>query len=326
MNPKISIIILNWNGCKDTVECLESVYKINYDNYNVILVDNASDDDSIEKIREFSSKIKIRNNSNVSNIDALEYEENEIDSVVGERDRIKELILLKNSENYGFAKGNNIGIKFAFRGFKPDYILSLNNDTIVDENFLSELIKTSEKYEDVGIYSPKLLNADNHKLIDSTGHIISWGRIVDRGYGKVDKHQYDDKNKVMGAKGAAALYKREMLESIGLFKESFITSYEDAELSWRASKNSWKAIYVPKSVVYHKGERSIKKDNSKFSYFWGLSLRNMAVTVKEYGNLNQKILFTFLLIYFMIGSFILRTTGKRNYGINHINLIKKLYE
>jgi GT2 family glycosyltransferase len=330
MKPRIVIIILNWNGWVDTIDCLESLYQIDYDNYNVIVVDNASEDDSIKKIKEFSSKLRIKSNYSILNVNIMEYGENEIKSAVLDengKNITKELIVLKNSKNYGYAKGNNLGIQFAFNlFFDLDYILLLNNDTILEKNFLIELIKATKDEEKVGIYSPKLLDADNHRIIDSTGHIISCGRIIDRGHGKVDKHQYDDKTKVIGAKGAAALYKREMLESIGLFRESFIISYEDAELSWRANKNLWEARYVPNSVVYHKGERSIKKDHAKFSYFWGLSLRNMVSTVKEYGNNNQKISFTFFLIYFMMGSFILKVMGIRNYEINYIHLIKKLYD
>nr|WP_319374969.1 glycosyltransferase family 2 protein [uncultured Methanobacterium sp.] len=216
-------------------------------------------------------------------------------------------------------------MKFAFRVFNPDYILLLNNDTVVDKNFLKELIKATENQDRVGIYSPKLLNAENPKIIDSTGHIISWGRIIDRGHGKIDKHQYDKKFNVIGAKGAGAFYKSEMLESIGLFKESYVMIYEDAELSWRANKNSWKSIYVPKSIIYHKGERSIKKDNTKWFYFWGLTLKNMTSTVKDYGNIYQKTLFALYLTYLMIGSYLLRIMRIRNTEINYVLLIKKLY-
>ena len=131
----------------------------------------------------------------------------------------------------------------------------------------------------------------------------------------------------MGAKGAACLYKVEMLESIGLFNEKYITSYEDAELSWRANRNLWKAKYVPKSIVYHKISKSIKKDDSEILFYQMLSLKNMTLTVKKYGKLNEKILFTFVIIKFMLLSFMARRIGKTYYGkLNYINNIKRLYD
>lgn len=330
MSSKVSIIILNWNGHEDTLECLESLYQISYPDFNVIVVDNASKDESIEKIESYClNKVQLgieNHNHNITGLicDEKDYNSFKLNSNVKMFN--KELILLKNSKNYGYAKGNNIGMKFAFKVFNPDYILLLNNDTVVDENFLDELIDATENQENVGIYSPKLLNYSFPQIIDSTGHIFRWGRLTDRGSGKKDKNQYDNKTEIIGAKGAAGLYKREMLQSIGLFKEDYITYYEDAELSWRAYRNSWGAKYVPGSIVYHKGESSIKKDSEKVSYFRNLSLKNMTITVKEYGNNTQKVLFTILIIYFMIGSYILRLTGIRNSGIDYIYLFKKLYE
>ncbi|MCE5214153.1 MAG: glycosyltransferase, partial [Methanobacterium sp.] len=102
--PKVTIVIVNWNGWEDTIECLKSLYHVNYTNFNIIIVDNHSQDDSVKKIKD--------------------YIEN------------KKLILIVNDENYGFAEGNNIGIRYAQKNFNPDYILLLNNDTIVDKEFL----------------------------------------------------------------------------------------------------------------------------------------------------------------------------------------------
>jgi hypothetical protein len=299
---KIIIIILNWNGWDDTIECLESVYQINYPNYEVILVDNNSQDDSIKKIREhFSNKTNLKSQIKDLNIKLLEYEEKTFNSINRDEKRLdQKLIILKNSKNYGYAKGNNIGMKIALKIFYPDYILLLNNDTIVDKNFLKELINATKNQEKVGIFAPKILNANNRHVLDSTGHIISWGRVVDRGSKKIDKNQYDNRIEVIGAKGAACLYKREMLESIGLFREDLVTQYEDAEFSWRAYINSWKAIYVPQSIVYHKIGRSIKKEDSKLLYFQRLSIKNITSTVKEYGTIKQKILFSFILLKFII--------------------------
>ncbi|BDZ71822.1 glycosyltransferase family 2 protein [Methanobacterium petrolearium] len=216
MNPNVTIIILNWNGWQDTIECLESVFQNDYPNYNVIVVDNDSKDDSVNRIKKYCSN----RTNHTSRINCLDtklsvYEEKDFNSINldVEKEKNTNLIIFKNSENYGYAKGNNIGMKIALKVFNPDYILLLNNDTIVNKEFLKELIMAVKKHETVGIFAPKILNANNPNIIDSAGHIFRWGRIVDRGSEKVDKNQYDAKTEVIGAKGAACLYKREMLES-----------------------------------------------------------------------------------------------------------------
>ena len=129
MNPLITIIILNWNGWKDTIECLESLYQINYTNFEVILVDNHSEDGSIQKIREYCKgklevKSKFFNYMNKNKpIKLIEFSNQETHNYLHKRDDSnllsRKLILLKNDENYGFAEGNNIGIRFALKNLKP---------------------------------------------------------------------------------------------------------------------------------------------------------------------------------------------------------------
>ena len=151
-NPKVSIIILNWNGWKDTLECLESLYQINYPNYDVIVIDNGSEDESIKKIREYC-KGKIETKSDFFEysednkpIKIFEFKEEELETkktINNEFSSLspnKRLILIKNHKNYGFAEGSNIGIRFALKSFNSDYILLLNNDTVVDKTFLTELV------------------------------------------------------------------------------------------------------------------------------------------------------------------------------------------
>jgi GT2 family glycosyltransferase len=220
MNPKVSIIILNWNGWEDTIECLESLYQITYPNYEVIVVDNGSEDESIAKLEIYcEGEIKVESEKEIRDLPSN-----------------RKLIIIKNEKNYGFAEGNNIGMRYALKALNlnPDYILLLNNDTVVDKEFLRELAKAGMSYGRIGICGAKLLKMHNPKIIDSTGHILRMGRVVDRGTRKIDKGQYDNKTDVIGAMAAACLYKREMLEDIGLFDRSFFTVYEDAELSWRA--------------------------------------------------------------------------------------------
>ncbi|MBI5680684.1 MAG: glycosyltransferase family 2 protein [Methanobacterium sp.] len=307
MYPEVSIIILNWNGWKDTIECLESLYQINYPNYTVIIADNASEDDSINKIKKYC-KGKIKTESkffkfNIENkpIKIVEFSEKETKKSSPPKKEFlnmpsnKKLILIKNDKNYGFAEGNNIPMRYALKALKTEYILLLNNDTVVKPEFLNELIDVGECNEKVGILGPKLLNAYDTNIIDSAGHVIKWGRIVDRGHGEVDNGQYDHDNKVIGAMAAASLYKSKMLVNIGLFDKSYITLYEDAELSWRANKKGWNARSVPNSIVYHKRGQSIRKKDI-ITEMMVLSTKNTVKTVLLYGSSFQRFLFTFTLL------------------------------
>jgi len=276
---KVSIIIVNWNGKKYLSDCLTSVLNQTYPNYEIILVDNGSNDGSIEFVREKYPEVKIT----------------------------------KLDKNYGFAKGNNIGMKEALKDKDVKYIALLNNDTKVDKNWLSELVKVVASDEKIGICTSKILRMDK-LTIDSTGHVLRLGMLADRGRNKIDRGQYDDKLDIFGACAAACLYKREMLEEIGLFDESFFAYYEDAELSWRAYKNGWKARYVPTSVVYHKGGGTSKK-NKEFEREMGfLCARNWARAVRRHATPLQKSLFISALARTAIMSWIGMRIGRNVIG------------
>jgi len=179
------------------------------------------------------------------------------------------------------------------------------------------MVNVAESDEKVGIVGCKLLNADNPQIIDSTGHIINWGRIVDRGHGKVDKGQYDHEIEIMGAMAACALYKKEMLRETGLLDTSYVTLGEDADLSWKAHNLGWKALYTPDAVVYHKRGRTITK-KSVIPEMTVLSLKNTAEYVTRYGNSYNKLLFLFLItkegLFVLTGSIIGRNeTNKGEY-------------
>ena len=325
--PNVTIIILNWNGWEDTIECLESLYQIKYPNCDVIIADNGSEDESIPKIKEYcDGKVKVESpffkyNHEGKPINLVEYELDQSGNIKDKENETdlfskNKLILIKNNKNYGFAKGNNIAVRYALNFLKPDYILLLNNDTVVSPGFLSKLVETAGKDEKIGIVGPKILKYHNPQIIDSTGHILKLGRVLDRGYGELDKGQYDDQNDILGVIAACSLYKTKMLTDIGLFDESFFTVYEDAELSWRSNKKGWKAKYVPESLVYHKRGRSLNKKsvNSKMIL---LQLRNMVKTAEKYGNLREKLLFSFVIL-----ADLGYTLKERFFGRNNVNIFK----
>lgn len=216
----VSVIILNWNG-KDLIEkCIESVLNQNYKPLKIILIDNASTDGSSELIDKHSS-----------------------------------VSIVKNEINKGFAKAMNEGIKLS----DGDYVLLLNYDIILRPDFVNEMVKAIESNNKIGSVSGKLLRLNSTKdmpVIDSTGHIIFRNRLAEnRGENEIDRGQFDQVESVFGTCGAAALYKREMLEDIKVndeyFDEAFFAFWEDVDLDWRARLRGWQCIYTPYAVAYH---------------------------------------------------------------------------
>ena len=218
-NPKVSIIIVNWDGKKHLKECLTSIFNQTYDNYEVIFVDNGSTDGSVEFVEKNYSQVK----------------------------------LIKLDENYGFAEGNNIGIKKAFKDEMVKYIATVNNDTKTDRHWLKELIEVAESNDKIGSCASKMLKYYDHTVIDSAGfYIIKDGGAIDRGTGELDTGSFSTKEEVFGACAGAALYRRDMLNQIGLFDEEYFAYFEDVDLAWRYRLRGWICIYVPSAIVYHK--------------------------------------------------------------------------
>ena len=214
--PLVSIIILNWNGMEHLEVCLKSALAQNYDNLEVIVVDNGSTDGSIEYIRkEFQGRVK----------------------------------LIVNSENVGFAKGNNIG----FENSSGKYVIALNNDTEVDSNWVRSMVEVAEDNCDVGMLASKILSFFNRTEIDCVGHLIyPDGLSRGRGRGEIDQGQYDSIDEVVFPSGCAAFYRKEMLDEIGYFDDEFFIYVEDTDLGMRGRLAGWKCLYVPNAVIYHK--------------------------------------------------------------------------
>lgn len=268
LHPKVSIIILNWNNWKDTIECLESINQIDYSNYNLVIVDNNSNDESITRIMDFSHgyldvKSKFfdyKPRENFINIQEYTREESLKTKEPPFKDLKfdKEIILIKNEINYGFAEGNNIGIRYALRIFNPDYILLLNNDTIVDKKFLGEMVNTGENDENIGIVGPKIYYYDEPETIWCIGGKISWklARGIHIGTNEIDNEQYEEEKEFDYVSGSAFLIKKEVLEEVGLMDKNFFLYFEETDLSLRASIKGYKSVYSPKAKVWHKVSQS----------------------------------------------------------------------
>jgi len=243
--PKVFIIILNWNGWQDTMECLESLNNISYDNFEVLLIDNASK----EKITILDSRFP----------------------------RLK-ITQIFNDLNLGYAGGNNQGIKMALeRG--ADYVLLLNNDTIVESDFLTQLIAAAENNKEAGIFGSKIYfydsrlarlaeapakRATSDKLIWSAGGKITKnftrGELI--GYCQNDEGQHDQIKEADYISGTCLLAKKEIVEKIGSISEDYFLYYEDADWCLRARWAGYRCLFVPKSIIYHK----VSKSTGEFSF------------------------------------------------------------
>jgi len=174
--------------------------------------------------------------------------------------------IIENGENLGFAEGNNVGIRRAMDD-GADYVLLLNNDTVVDLEFLGELVKVAEGDERIGAVQAKILMKDEPKLIDSTGIMFIHKIIaINRGYGeKAD--QYTQLDVIYGPCAAAALYRRNVFEMIGMFDERFFVYYEDVDIAIRMKSAGYICKYVPNAIVYHKHSASSGMYSPLKAYF-----------------------------------------------------------
>jgi len=212
---KISVFIPNWNGSSYLKICLESLQRQSYSDFEIIVVDNGSTDDSLVLLKtRFSPFIK----------------------------------LIELPENKGFDYAINRGIEHS----QGEFIATLNNDTEVDPQWLQELLKGMYYGERVGMCASKILFFHNRKVIDKAGHLLyPDGQNRGRGCQERDQGQYDRIEEVIFPDACAALYRRSMLEEIGLFEETFFAYGDDAELGLRAQLFGWRCIYIPTAVVYH---------------------------------------------------------------------------
>ena len=226
--PLVSIIILNYNANQLILDCIESITKTNYENFEIIVVDNASTDNSHIKCKEKFEKIR----------------------------------LIENEKNLGYCEGNNVGIKNA----KGELIVILNPDTIVHPDWLSELIRVYNEHGEA-LYQPKHLSLNEKSVIMSTGnmmHIFGFGYAREKG--KKDVNQYNEIEQIGYASGTCLFAPVSVLNKVGLLDPFIFLYHDDLDLGWRAAQLGIKSYYVPSSIIYHAESYSLKWNSEKF--FW----------------------------------------------------------
>jgi GT2 family glycosyltransferase len=213
--PAASVIVLNWNGLRYLDVCFDAVLNQRVSGgVELIMVDNGSTDDSVAYVRR----------------------------------KWPSICIVEAGRNLGFAAGNNAGIQAA----SGRHIVLLNTDTCVQPDWLARLVDAADSDERIGAVASKLVfMADPGEIQNAGSLLLSDGSGADRGFHERDHGQYDRVEEVFGACGAAVLYRREMLEDVGRFDDTFFMYYEDTDLSWRMRLRDWKVLYEPRAVVHH---------------------------------------------------------------------------
>lgn len=232
MMEKVSFIIVNWNGEKTIAKCLDSVYSQTYKNFEVILLDNHSSDQSLETVKK----------------------NYQVDKLI-ELDR-----------NYGFAEANNRGLEHA----AGEYLALINNDTILEKDWLEKAAAVFRNSPDkkLGSVATKIINHYQRDLIDSAGvEFYGLGACWDYKNLPQNAAQVSQRKQVFGACATAALYKKRVIEEIGFFDPKFFIYFEDTDLSFRLRLFGYSCLYEPEAVSYHYGARRRIRKNRFFIEF-----------------------------------------------------------
>jgi GT2 family glycosyltransferase len=291
--PNVTCIIVNWNGWRDTIECLESVLRLDYPRLTIIVCDNASSDGSIAMIEDWA-KGNVLALCDVTDLAHLVSppvaKPIPFISLLGSTETFassrENLILIQTGTNLGFAGGNNVGIRYALANKNCDYVWLLNNDTVVERNSLSEMVRFSQANPTLGICGSQILKyTDPHEIL------TMGGRKYTRWSGRTSPlrdPETPNLSTLLGApdyiEGASMLISRKCLETVGLLEESYFLYYEELDLTERA-RQKFDFGYSRASVVYHKegssiGSASARIDRSSISEFY--QARNRLIFTRRY--------------------------------------------
>jgi GT2 family glycosyltransferase len=261
VSEKVYIIILNWNGKEDTIECLNSVLRMNYPNYEVVVVDNGSIDGSVGAIRK----------------------------------TFPQVMIIANQKNLGFAGGNNVGIRYALDQ-DSDFIFLLNNDTCVDAELLNELVSAYRSVHNPGFLGCKIFFYDKPDIVQHYGGRYAYNDIL-KGYhygeGEKDDGRFNDIVESEYVTGCAIIAHRSLLENIGLLDERFFVYWEDGDWCLRARAAGFKNYVAPSAKLWHKVSAS-NRNSSSVNIFY--TTRNRHLFAKKHGFQLRPLYWSYVLV------------------------------
>ncbi len=307
--PAVSIVLVNWNGWKDTVECLASLSLLQYHAIQIVIVDNGSADGSVEKIREYCrGQLGVTSpffaEQPAAQVPFAQLTAEEAAATGNVNAEPGTVTIITNQGNLGFAEANNQGTRYALRAFNPEYVLFLNNDTVVDPRFLAAFVEVAEADPSIGFLGPKTCYYDyqgRRDVINFAGGELSLftGNTVHIGQNQPDQGQFDTRRVVDYVEGSCLLARSPMLKQIGLLDPGYFVYYEENDLVMRGREAGYSAVYVPTAVIWHKVSASSKKTPIKTYYM----ARNRFWFMKRHAGWHYPL----FLIVFFISSFWLST-------------------
>jgi GT2 family glycosyltransferase len=234
-SPRVAIIVLNWNGRDDTLDCLASLDRLDYPAYEVVVVDNGSSDDSVAAIRA----------------------------------PYPQVTLIETGDNLGYVGGNNVGLEHA-KAIGADYALLLNNDTEVAPNFLSLLVEVAEENPTVGIVGPMIYYFERPDVIWSAGGGIDWGQgdtwMI--GLNEEDRGQFGKSPRPVDfVTGCALLVKMSLVQQVGLLDPRFFAYYEESEWCVRAAHSGFRILHAPQAKIWHKISVNAREASPQVHYY-----------------------------------------------------------
>ncbi len=325
--PAIGIVLVNWNGWQDTVECLESLLRCRYDRWFVVCVDNGSADGSIERIEAYCAgdlPVESRFFPYDPSSKPVLFERLSA-GAAAERARSgpsvpdRSVVVIENDANLGFAKANNQGTRFALDARHPEFCLFLNNDTVVDPDLLDEFVEAALRHPRAGFFGPKTYYYDHggrRDVINFAGGRLDMvhGQTWHIGQNEVDEGQYDDEHEVDWVEGSCLLARSELLREIGLLDPSYFAYFEENDLVLRGRRAGYTAVYAPAARLWHKVSASSKRSPTKLYYL----TRNQLWFVRRYATRGEYARFLAWFfgyrLWFLLGVYLVRYLSRPSAG------------
>ena len=291
--PKVAVIVLNWNGWLDTVECLESLLRSDYENFHIIVCDNDSVDGSFQRLMEWADGSLTIDTMTEDTTSAWSYQpvpkpirsavyDDSTDTQVPQFDPETKLIFIQTGSNLGYAGGNNAGIRFAQKYSDAKYLWILNNDTVVDPEAMRLMVEYASRDHRIGNIGATLLQyykPDTVQALAGGTLFPIIGLDTQFGRGKMRTIAPEITKPLEHIVGASMFVRMEALRDVGLLEESYFLYREETEWCLRFRKRQWKLGYCPKAIVWHKEGRSAGFKSELHDYY---SVRNMLLLIKDY--------------------------------------------
>lgn len=288
--PKVAIIILNWNGWRDTIECLESVQELSYPNYLIIVVDNGSWDDSLERIKEWAGKkgiILVEYAREFALKGGEEEKEESLENVPSN----SKMVLIRNEENLGFCGGNNVAIHYSLKRKHPaDFVFLLNNDAKVTKDCLTKLVEVVYKSR-AGIVGARVIENKEQEPMVRVGLIRQFFAPLVRPVlpPQAEKEFWP----AIMVIGAAMLIRKEVLSAVcsskGYLNNDLFAYWDELDLCMMASKAEFSTVLANQAFVHHKGSKSSGGKYNPIAYYY--TERNRLLLAKELLPFQWKVLF-----------------------------------